>query len=61
MIIENSLLKEKVTGMQERFLRIEDKRESFIKELQDQITNKEIEATKNDNRQKNSKQLQKQL
>ena len=53
MIIENSLLKEKVTGMQERFLRIEDKRESFIKELQDQITNKEIEATKNDNRQKN--------
>ena len=33
MIIENSLLKEKVYDMQDRFKRIEDKRETFIKEL----------------------------
>lgn len=33
MIVENSLLKEKVFDMQDRFKRIEEKRDSFIKEL----------------------------
>ena len=33
MIIENSLLKEKVYDMQDRFKRIQDKREALIKEL----------------------------
>ena len=33
MIIENSLLKEKVFESQERFRRIEEKREEFIQKL----------------------------
>lgn len=33
MVIENSLLKEKIGGMQDRFRRIEEKRDSYIKDL----------------------------
>ena len=37
MLIENKLLKEKVLDLQERFRRIEEKREEFIKSLQEKI------------------------
>lgn len=37
MLVENKLLKEKVLDLQERFRRIEEKREEFIKSLQEKI------------------------
>ena len=61
MIIENSLLKQKVYDMQDRFRRIEDKREAFIKELQDQAKDHEVEQSKAKDRRKNATKLEKQL
>ena len=37
MIVENSLLKEKVFDLQDRFRRVEEKRDTYIKELTDKI------------------------
>ena len=48
MIVENKLLKDKVLDLQERFKRIEEKREEFIKSLQDKIHHNEVEATKSE-------------
>lgn len=38
MILENSLLKERTMELQERFRRVEVKRESFIAELEGKVT-----------------------
>ena len=40
MLVENTLLKEKITELQERFRKIEDSRETYINKLQDQMSQK---------------------
>ena len=61
MIIENTLLKDKLGDIQERFKRVDEKREDFIKELQDKVSKAEIEVSKRDGRQKNADKLSRQL
>ena len=61
MIIENSLLKEKVFESQERFRRIEDKREEFISKLQKEVDGHEREALKASERRKFADRQRKQL
>ena len=40
MLVENTLLKEKIFEMQERFRKVEESRGTYINKLQDQITQK---------------------
>ena len=40
MLVENSLLKDKIAELQERFKKVEDSRETYINRLQDQMSQK---------------------
>ena len=59
MIIENSLLKEKVFDLQERFRRVEEKRDAYIKDLSEKIKNLESQESRASAIHKNSSKLEK--
>ena len=40
MLVENTLLKEKIAELQDRFKKVEDSRETYINKLQDQMSQK---------------------
>ena len=42
MVIENKLLKEKINAMMESFKRIEEKRDSYIKEMEVKVNEADV-------------------